>query len=152
VNRTLSSVGGTVAAATAAWEEYSRRQEYLQRVNAHQQTQIRPRFLKEKTKHLCWAGISHPFILTQFFFSSINSSVPTLEHWTQFCFTAHLAGGTHHAFRDYGEGFCIFSGRVNRVNKMAILRMQSLWDWCMLVDGTNIVFSFNLFDRHSRCC
>ncbi|KAJ1421720.1 histone deacetylase family protein [Ochromonadaceae sp. CCMP2298] len=22
---------------------------------------------------------------------------------------AHLAGGTHHAFRDYGEGFCIFS-------------------------------------------
>jgi acetoin utilization deacetylase AcuC-like enzyme len=21
----------------------------------------------------------------------------------------HLAGGTHHAFFDYGEGFCIFS-------------------------------------------
>ena len=24
-------------------------------------------------------------------------------------FAAHLAGGTHHAFRDRGEGFCIFS-------------------------------------------
>jgi acetoin utilization deacetylase AcuC-like enzyme len=24
-------------------------------------------------------------------------------------FAAHLAGGTHHAFYDYGEGFCIFS-------------------------------------------
>jgi acetoin utilization deacetylase AcuC-like enzyme len=23
--------------------------------------------------------------------------------------SAHLAGGTHHAFRDYGEGFCVFS-------------------------------------------
>jgi len=80
VNRTLSSVGGTVAAATAAWEEYSRRQEYLQRVNAHQQTQIRPRFLTEKTKHLCWAGISHPFILNIYFFSSDQQQRPPLEH------------------------------------------------------------------------
>jgi hypothetical protein len=22
----------------------------------------------------------------------------------------HIAGGTHHAFYDYGEGFCVFSG------------------------------------------
>lgn len=26
-----------------------------------------------------------------------------------FSLKAHIAGGTHHAFRDYGEGFCIFS-------------------------------------------
>mmetsp|Transcript_9500 Transcript_9500/g.17077 ORF Transcript_9500/g.17077 Transcript_9500/m.17077 type:complete len:119 (-) Transcript_9500:14-370(-) len=26
-----------------------------------------------------------------------------------YIFVAHVAGGTHHAFRDYGEGFCIFS-------------------------------------------
>lgn len=25
------------------------------------------------------------------------------------CWSAHVAGGTHHAFEDYGEGFCIFS-------------------------------------------
>jgi acetoin utilization deacetylase AcuC-like enzyme len=25
------------------------------------------------------------------------------------CWGAHVAGGTHHAFSDYGEGFCIFS-------------------------------------------
>jgi acetoin utilization deacetylase AcuC-like enzyme len=25
------------------------------------------------------------------------------------CWSAHVAGGTHHAFRDYGEGFCVFS-------------------------------------------
>ncbi|EED90992.1 predicted protein, partial [Thalassiosira pseudonana CCMP1335] len=25
------------------------------------------------------------------------------------CWSAHVAGGTHHAFSDYGEGFCIFS-------------------------------------------
>ena len=24
-------------------------------------------------------------------------------------FSGHLAGGTHHAFRDRGEGFCIYS-------------------------------------------
>jgi acetoin utilization deacetylase AcuC-like enzyme len=25
------------------------------------------------------------------------------------CWSAHVAGGTHHAFYDYGEGFCVFS-------------------------------------------
>ena len=59
VNRTLSSVGGTVAASLSAYEEYINRQH-----------------LNEENK-LCWA--------------------------------AHTAGGTHHAFYDYGEGFCIFS-------------------------------------------
>ena len=24
-------------------------------------------------------------------------------------FSGHIAGGTHHAFYDYGEGFCVFS-------------------------------------------
>jgi acetoin utilization deacetylase AcuC-like enzyme len=60
VNRTLSSAGGTVAAACDAYEEYVRR------CNAG-----------HANAHLCWS--------------------------------AHVAGGTHHAFRDYGEGFCVFS-------------------------------------------
>jgi len=77
VNRSLSSVGGTVAAACAAWEEYLGRHEYLQNANTQQNTQTQPPLLNEKNKHLCWG--------------------------------AHVAGGTHHAFKDYGEGFCIFS-------------------------------------------
>ena len=83
VNRSLSSVGGTVAAAISAWEEYTRRNEYLQCINEEKDQHISTRtqptlhFLNEKTKHLCWA--------------------------------AHTAGGTHHAFYNRGEGFCIFS-------------------------------------------
>ena len=87
VNRSLSSVGGTVAAAISAWEEYTRRNEYLQCINdgnkkekdQHISTRTQPtlHFLNEKTKHLCWA--------------------------------LHTAGGTHHAFYNRGEGFCIFS-------------------------------------------
>ena len=87
VNRSLSSVGGTVAAAISAWEEYIRRNEYLQCINdgnkkekeRHISTTTQPtlHFLNETTKHLCWA--------------------------------AHTAGGTHHAFYNRGEGFCIFS-------------------------------------------
>ena len=65
VNRTLSSVGGTVAAACAAWEEYVCRHDYLQKVDNSQM-----QHLNEDNKHLCWG--------------------------------AHVAGGTHHAFFDYG--------------------------------------------------
>lgn len=78
VNRTLSSAGGTVAAAVDAYEEYLRRYNSntlvldddgsLKRQNDDGQTD---------NAHLSWS--------------------------------AHVAGGTHHAFRDYGEGFCIFS-------------------------------------------
>ena len=66
VNRTLSSTGGTVAAACDAYEEY------IRRCNLHQNNDG-----QTNNAHLCWS--------------------------------AHVAGGTHHAFRDYGEGFCIFS-------------------------------------------
>eukprot|EP00984_Skeletonema_dohrnii_P015565 scaffold6754_cov127-Skeletonema_dohrnii-CCMP3373.AAC.4 len=68
VNRTLSSTGGTVAAACDAYEEYIRRCNTLELDDSDDQTD---------NAHLCWS--------------------------------AHVAGGTHHAFRDYGEGFCIFS-------------------------------------------
>ena len=76
VDRSLSSVGGTVAAALSAWEEYARRYEYLQNKQINQQHHPLE-FLNEENMHLCWS--------------------------------AHVAGGTHHAFADYGEGFCIFS-------------------------------------------
>jgi acetoin utilization deacetylase AcuC-like enzyme len=59
VHRSLSSVGGTVAAATSVCEAK------------------RKQLQKNKNKNNLWS--------------------------------AHVAGGTHHAFRDRGEGFCIFS-------------------------------------------
>ena len=58
VKRTLSSVGGTVAAAM----------------------------------DVCRAWMS------------VDKTTKVLAPWG-----AHTAGGTHHAFRDYGEGFCVFS-------------------------------------------
>jgi acetoin utilization deacetylase AcuC-like enzyme len=60
VDRALSSVGGTVAAAVALCQEMKERQSYVS-------TRLSP----------CWS--------------------------------AHVAGGTHHAFYDRGEGFCVFS-------------------------------------------
>ena len=64
VNRALSSVGGTVAAACAVCDVL----------------QERRRKHAENTDH---------------------NFAPT---WS-----AHVAGGTHHAFKDRGEGFCVFS-------------------------------------------
>ena len=73
VNRTLSSTGGTIAAACDAYEEYMRRSNALEDLESQGSTDE----MKRNNAHLCWS--------------------------------AHVAGGTHHAFKDYGEGFCIFS-------------------------------------------
>jgi len=67
VERALSSVGGTLAAACFVCEEQRRRIR-----NNSQSTQP------------CWA--------------------------------AHIAGGTHHAFHDYGEGFSVFSDMAVAAN------------------------------------
>lgn len=68
VNRALSSVGGTVAAACAVCDAIRIRNED---VGGSDRT----------TRSVTYA--------------------PT---WS-----AHVAGGTHHAFKSYGEGFCVFS-------------------------------------------
>ncbi|KAL3785829.1 hypothetical protein HJC23_012384 [Cyclotella cryptica] len=78
VRRSLSSVGGTVAAALSAWEEFVRRRTRIQTLEQHSLLN------HESTSH------------------HTNK-----DHWL--CWAAHVAGGTHHAFSDYGEGFCIFS-------------------------------------------
>lgn len=56
VNRTLSSVGGTVAAACAAWDEYLYRHKYLQKMSIQENTPTQMHFLNEQNRHLCWAG------------------------------------------------------------------------------------------------
>lgn len=37
----------------------------------------------------------------------VKDSTDNLDDWP--CWGAHVAGGTHHAFHDRGEGFCVFS-------------------------------------------
>ena len=68
VNRALSSVGGTVAAACAVCDVLRERQEW-------------------RRQH-----------------GDENSNDKPAPTWS-----AHVAGGTHHAFADHGEGFCVFS-------------------------------------------
>jgi acetoin utilization deacetylase AcuC-like enzyme len=65
VNRSLSSVGGTVSAACST----------------------------------CLAKMAY---------RKVNTSTH-LESKSRLFWAAHMAGGTHHAFYDRGEGFCVFS-------------------------------------------
>jgi len=67
VNRSLSSVGGTLAASIAICERKREQQKIKQQGQNQQSITLGP----------CWS--------------------------------AHVAGGTHHAFHDRGEGFCVFS-------------------------------------------
>mmetsp|Transcript_2046 Transcript_2046/g.5392 ORF Transcript_2046/g.5392 Transcript_2046/m.5392 type:complete len:460 (-) Transcript_2046:338-1717(-) len=71
VDRALSSVGGTVAAASAVCEEIRQRRRNMQKEH-----------IKEDE-------------------GNCDDRAPV---WS-----AHVAGGTHHAFADRGEGFCVFS-------------------------------------------
>ena len=41
--------------------------------------------------------------------------------------SGHVAGGTHHAFYDYGEGFCVFSDIAVAAN---VVRMLTYADVC----------------------
>jgi acetoin utilization deacetylase AcuC-like enzyme len=74
VDRSSSSTGGTVAAATLLCKVKRKQKAYLQDVAKH---------MDDK--------------------SEMNEAKMGL------LFSAHVAGGTHHAFRDRGEGFCVFS-------------------------------------------
>lgn len=76
VDRALSSVGGTVAAASAVCEEIRRRRR-RQRKRAEIGSSAKTGTAAEEEEAPVWS--------------------------------AHVAGGTHHAFADRGEGFCVFS-------------------------------------------
>lgn len=75
VDRARSSVGGTVAAAVAVCEDWSKRLAVTATTRSG-----------AEAGH----GNRHQKILAP-------------------CWGAHVAGGTHHAFYDRGEGFCVFS-------------------------------------------
>lgn len=78
VDRACSSVGGTVAAAVAACDEW----------------QTQRRGMAAAAAQTGGANTTA---------SRKNNAVAAC------CWGAHIAGGTHHAFYDRGEGFCVFS-------------------------------------------
>jgi acetoin utilization deacetylase AcuC-like enzyme len=86
VKRALSSVGGTVAAACHVCEHVQ-----LQQRQQLQQT------------HQDDANKNHVVVV-----------VPRTVAGC--CWSAHVAGGTHHAFYDHGEGFCVFSDMAVAAN------------------------------------
>jgi acetoin utilization deacetylase AcuC-like enzyme len=81
VNRALSSAGGTVAATHAV----CRARAAL--LNSHQPSS---------------SSSSHDE-------AEDDGKKNTLKPSSSPRISGHLAGGTHHAFRDRGEGFCVFS-------------------------------------------
>ncbi len=49
------------------------------------------------------------------------------------CWGAHVAGGTHHAFYDYGEGFCVFSDIAVAAN-VILQRFPDLVKRILIID------------------
>ena len=80
VARACSSVGGTVAAAVAVLREVEQSSSSVALVR------------RDDDDH------NHNY-------EPVNS----LRRRRRLCWGAHIAGGTHHAFYDRGEGFCVFS-------------------------------------------
>lgn len=92
VNRALSSVGGTVAAACDVCEKWQVMKREMKNQQQHQ---------KQENNY-----DTHPR----------NSSLASTAMQLPAPWAAHVAGGTHHAFEDYGEGFCVFSDMAVAAN------------------------------------
>jgi acetoin utilization deacetylase AcuC-like enzyme len=88
VNRALSSVGGTLAAACFVCDQQRKRQQQ----QWHRRSESSSKD-NETIRH-----------------EEASSSIPP-PIWA-----AHIAGGTHHAFYDYGEGFSVFSDMAVAAN------------------------------------
>lgn len=96
VKRALSSVGGTIAAASAVCEALRERQRFLDREREDEKVTVQ------------------------------TADVPLV--WA-----AHVAGGTHHAFKDRGEGFCIFSD-IAVASNVVLLRYPDVVRRILIVD------------------
>ena len=86
-----------------------------------------------------------------------NSTVPNGGSGRCCYWGAHVAGGTHHAFYDYGEGFCVFSDIAVAAN-VILQRFPDLVKRILIIDldvhqgngnavlfqGRNDVFTFSM--------
>lgn len=62
-----------------------------------------------------------------------SSSVPLADPYSPAKLSCHVAGGTHHAFYDYGEGFCIFNDIAVAAN-LALLEHPNLVRRILILD------------------
>lgn len=106
VDRALSSVGGTLAAACFVCD-------HQRRLQQQQQTKL---------------GVDDVAAAADTIAStdSVPSPPPS---WA-----AHIAGGTHHAFYDHGEGFCIFSDMAVAANVVLDRYPDVLQNNILLID------------------
>ena len=113
VNRSLSSVGGTVAAAKSVCDR-------LRRMQTTTTTGIIPNPPYENNNSDSKNYSDHNSQMNGYNTNELNLMTPNsqIPVWA-----AHVAGGTHHAFFDRGEGFCIFSDIAVAAN--VILRRYS---------------------------
>lgn len=100
VNRALSSVGGTVAAALAVCDALVVRQGE-QRKQKEESTTIQHTAVKDD------GGDGNKILTNAQHQQHHQQQIQQREELP--IWSAHVAGGTHHAFYDYGEGFCVFS-------------------------------------------
>ena len=49
---------------------------------------------------------------------SVGATIEAAHKALEFGFAANLAGGTHHAFRDCGEGYCVFNDSVVAIREL----------------------------------
>ncbi|KAL3916164.1 MAG: hypothetical protein SGILL_005304 [Bacillariaceae sp.] len=111
VDRALSSVGGTVAAACYVCEQ--QQEDIVKRRRQRQDNSSNDPAAAE--------------------LSAKEEQERLLPPSSSSSWAAHVAGGTHHAFRDYGEGFSVFSDIAVAAN-VVLQRYPSVVKNVLIVD------------------
>jgi acetoin utilization deacetylase AcuC-like enzyme len=80
-------------------------------------------------------------------FRVVRGTIEASEHALQHGVAMNLAGGTHHAFPDRGEGFCVFNDvaiAIRRLQALSLIRRACIVDLDVHQgNGTNAVFAGN---------
>ena len=78
-------------------------------------------------------------------FRVVRGTVEASEHAVRHGIAMNLAGGTHHAFPDRGEGFCVFNDvaiAIRRLQSLGLIRRACIVDLDVHQgNGTNAVFA-----------
>ena len=89
-------------------------------------------------------------------FRVVRGTIEASTHAVTHGIAMNLAGGTHHAFADHGEGFCVFNDvaiAIRRLQAMRVIRRACIVDLDVHQgNGTNAIFagddSVYTFDMH----
>ena len=78
-------------------------------------------------------------------FRVVRGTIEASEHAVRYGVAMNLAGGTHHAFPDRGEGFCVFNDvaiAIRRLQALGLVRRACIVDLDVHQgNGTNAVFA-----------